>query len=74
MPAVHAADIRIVSGVAQVPAPHNVDPAGEWAPEMASLVSEALVCRPDCRSPVAQLALLAVRMCQHKFLLRYRLV
>ena len=74
MPAVPAADIRIALGVAQVPAPHDVDPLGEWAPETASLVSEGLVCRPDCRSPVAQIALLAVRTCQKHVLLRYRLV
>ena len=74
MPVMPAADIRIVPGVAQVPAPHNVDPVGERAPETASLVSEALVCRPEGRSPVAQLAFWAARMCQNQFLLRCRLV
>ena len=74
MPPVPAADICIVPGVAQAPAPRTVDPVGERAPETEFLVSEALFCRPACRSPVALLALLAVRTCQSNFLLRYRLV
>ena len=53
-PVVPAAEIRTVP---EVLAPCNVSPVGEWAPEMESLVSEALVCRLGGRSPVAQLAL-----------------
>ena len=74
MPAAPAMDNHIVPGVAHVPAPHNVGPVGVWAPETGSSVSEALVCRLACRSPVALLALLPVRMYQSHSPLRCRLV